>query len=162
MAGCLVFACCVAVAQSGLKVNSLTADEHGVVTVLWSSGKRQVFNLEDAESAVSKLKISDDKSAVGWTPLSDNCCQSYPIALSVLVVSDGTARRLTPGQMVYDWCFVGDSRRVAISRGPTHGSFPRHLQLFSMVTGRRLREWFGSEEKPEDDDPPPWSSCLKQ
>lgn len=45
----------------------------------------------------------------------ENCCTSYPIPLNVVVYRDGHRLKISPRQMIWDWKFVADGQRIAIS-----------------------------------------------
>jgi hypothetical protein len=125
--------------------------------VVDGQGKDVAIPKEKAQVAVSAPKLAPDKQSAGWLILQDNCCTSYPIPTSVAIYTAKKTRLLGDGQMVYDWCFVGEESQVALSTGTVHGMTSRHLLLYSL-SGMLMEEW--NEEMGEA--LPTWARDLTQ
>lgn len=102
--------------------------------------------------------ISEDKQSAGWLVEEDNCCTSYPIPTSLLVLRSGKKHRLGTGQMIYDWCFIKNGEQIALSSGPVHNPDGQDLLRYDAGSGMLLQEWFGDLDAPRPD----WAACLKQ
>jgi len=103
-------------------------------------------------------RTSADKQTAGWQVNFENCCTSYDIPLTLVLYRAGKiVQTIAAGQMIYDWQFWANDK-VAISSGPTHGDFGRHLGLYDVTTGKLLKEWRGEQ----GDTPPAWGKGLRQ
>lgn len=125
--------------QSTGTVKKAYVDAKGSVHILEAGGKDIVVPKEKDQVGSSDVKIADDKKTVGWEALEDNCCTSYPIALSVVIWKDGKVRqRLGDGMMIYDWRFWEGGKQVAFCSGTVHGDSGGHCELHDVESGKTL------------------------
>jgi hypothetical protein len=88
--------------------------------------------------------VAEDKQTVGWLIDYENCCTSYPIPLTLVIFRSGEIiQRVKPGLMIFDWCFLDEGRKIALSSGTVHGMTYCHLNLYNARTGRLLKSWDG-------------------
>ena len=123
-----------------------------------TNGKDVAMPKEQGQVDVSQPKLADDRQTAGWLLHQDNCCTSYSIPTGLLIYRAGKKLNLGDGLMIYDWCFVEGSAKVAMSTGTVHGMETRHLLLYDARSGRQLQEWSGDSDKT----PPTWATDLKQ
>lgn len=113
-------------------------------------------------------RVSPDGSHVGWLALEANCCTSYAVPMT-LVVMDGQHHVQTfigNGLPIFDWCFLPDSKSVAYMQTVLHGTNFEHYERRSLPGGRLLAEY----DYPDDPagnaaarkNAPAWVRCVPQ
>ncbi len=137
----------------------------GLVHIVDGQGKDRATKKEKQQVAVGAPVVSGDGMVAGWTVEEENCCTSYPIATSVvLMVGAGkkmTKRVVAPGQMVWDWCFVDEGNRVAVASGAVHGMVVPELHLYATATGQVLKERSSGGADDVEGERPDWAACLR-
>jgi len=120
-------------------------------TYCGKDGKAHIVYRDNSELAIDPvvrqvgcehLTVAGDGATVGWSVLAENCCTSYPIPTSVIVYRNRKQAVISPGQMVWDWRFVDNGRRVAVLSGPVHGE-ATEAALYDAHNARLLGEWNG-------------------
>jgi len=144
-------------AQSATTLDKVYIGKSHLIHLVGSSGKDTTMPKEKGQVDVSAPKLSTDKQTAGWLIHEDNCCTSYSIPTRLLIFRADKKLRLGDGLMIYDWCFVDGSARVAVSTGTVHGMVDRHLLLYDASSGQQLQEWNGKD----DEAPPPWAKDLE-
>ena len=130
----------------------------GVLHLVDSLGTDAIPPKVKNQRSCDSPKISADKRTVGWQVNFENCCTSYDIPLTLVLYRAGMiVQTIAPGQVIYDWQFWMNDK-VAISSGPTHGDFGRHLGLYDIATGKLIKDWRGDH----GDTPPVWGRGLRQ
>jgi hypothetical protein len=130
----------------------------GLAHVIDIKGKDLAMPKEKEQVGVSTPKLSPDKLTAGWLVQQENCCTSYTIPTSLILYRDGKRRIFGDGQMIYDWCFVGEGSQVAMSTGTVHGMESRHLTLYDIPSGKAVSKCDGAP----DATPPHWAKDLQQ
>lgn len=125
-----------------------------------STDKEIVFN----DVGFAHLQLAPDRQTLGWEVDVENCCTSYPVPLRVVVFRHGKVlRSFAPGQMVWEWMFLLDGKRLAIVTGPTHGPEVGHYCLYNVQTGKLIAEVFGDESTQSlKSDAPAWALLLQE
>ena len=95
--------------------------DDGRAHVVYVNGADRVFPPEQPQVGCENVSVAQDKHAVGWSILVENCCTSYPIATAVVVYRASKKTVISPDLMIYEWRFVGRGDRVAVLFGPVHG-----------------------------------------
>jgi hypothetical protein len=135
------------------------ASPDGTVHLVDSAGKQINFPKEKGQVSCERPIVAEDKQTVGWLIDYENCCTSYPIRLTLVIFRSGEIiQRVKPGLMIFDWCFLDEGRKIALSSGTVHGMTYRHLNLYNARTGRLLKSWDGGF----DDVAPAWARGLSQ
>ncbi len=113
-------------------------------------------------------QISPDQSHVGWLALGENCCTSYAVPMT-LVVMDAQHRIQTfvgEGLPIFDWCFLPDSTSVAYMQTVLHGTNFEHFERRSLANGRLLAEYDYPDDMAENAaarrNAPAWVKCVPQ
>ena len=141
----------------GAEIEKVYIGPDNQVRLLLKGNETSAPKLKDQVSC-SSPKLSDDKQTAGWLVQYDNCCNSYPLPLTLVIYRHGSViQRLRPGQSIFDWQFLKDGRQVAFWTGPTHGDFVPHFELHDVQSGKMLTEWNGHLDGPH----PAWVSGLK-
>jgi WD40 repeat protein len=153
-----LLAASLSLAQSKITLTKIYVGAEGLIHLVDKSGRDVVVHKEKDQISVSALKLSPDKLTAGWLIEQENCCTSYPIPSRMAIYRAGKMRFLGDGQMIYDWCFVGNGTQVAISSGTVHGMTSRHLTLYDVRSGRLRQNWNGDDSVAS----PPWAKDLKQ
>jgi hypothetical protein len=137
------------------EVDTTNADAYiatGNLTIEYSDGTKVVEKLPPAqkstenetvfnEAGFNDVKISDDKRTIGWSELFENGGTSYPIPEALAIYRSGkTITHIRQGQMLWDWTFLDDAKRVAGVWGLTHGTSTGDYQLYDAETGQMLSE----------------------
>jgi len=110
---------------------------------------------EPGQRAVSGPKVSADGGTAGWFVEEDNCCTTYPIVTRLVVRTARVKRVLSNGFMLYDWCFV-DNTKVVVSSGTVHSMTGEFLDLYDAASGKRLQQM----RRDPHADRPEWARCL--
>jgi len=88
---------------------------------------------------VEQVALSADRRLVGWVALHPNCCTTYPIPLTlVLLRSDGRRTVISNGLPIWQWAFAADGRSVVLRQAPVHGAAPTFYERRDVRTGRVL------------------------
>jgi hypothetical protein len=113
-------------------------------------------------------QISADGKYVGWLALYPNCCTSYPIPLSLVVLDESQRLHSFDGDKlaVFAWCFLPRSAEVAFTQTTVHGSNFQHFEKHAIVDERLIAEY----EYPHEDDEnararkraPKWVHCVPE
>jgi hypothetical protein len=145
-------------ASKPARLTKVYVGSDGVAHVVDSKGKDRTIPKENDQVAVSAPKLAPDSQTAGWLVEQDNCCTSYTIPTRLTIYKAGKKRVVGDGLMIYDWCFVGEGSKVALSTGTVHGMISRHLLLYDSRNGQLLQEWSGDPDKT----PPAWAKDLTQ
>lgn len=148
--------------------------ETGPLHILYSDGTEVVKSLPPLQKSTEKeivfndvgfsdVQLAEDRQTLGWTINVENCCTSYSIPLSVVVLRNKHVfHSFDTGQMVWSWMFVRRGEQVAIVFGPTHGPEVGDYRLYDVETGKLKSEVYGDEEtqalKPSA---PEWAKRLE-
>ena len=156
----LSLACCLSFAKApaatGLIAN-MRADANGRVHIVGSSGQEVLMPKEKGQVGVESLQVAPNKRTAGWLVDNDNCCTSYPIALTLIIYRVGKPLlRLGDGMMICDWKFVNDGSQVAFSTNTVHGDFAPHYELHEVANGKVLAKLNGHL----DANAPEWAAKL--
>ncbi len=116
--------------------------------VFLSGGERFNAPRIDAEQAgFSKVRISADGKLAGWLTLYGNCCQSYPIPLSLVIFSNGKMlQNISESTPVWDWRFENHDTAVAYRHRTTHGASTVMYKLRRIADGKLLAKYECSSE----------------
>jgi hypothetical protein len=119
----------------------------------------QVFK-EKEQVGVSSLKISADKTSVGWLVDSDFCCTSYPLQFMLVVYRPSQPLRhfKGDGRAIFDWKFVGSGSQVAFYQDYPHGNPIQHYELRDVESERLAGKWDGALGPRA----PAWTKGLQQ
>jgi hypothetical protein len=109
----------LSLAQSKLTLTKIYIGSEGLVHVVDKSGRDVAIHKERDQVAVSVLRLSPDKRTAGWLIEQENCCTSYPIPTRLAIYMAGKRRFLGDGQMIFDWCFVADGRKLPCLPAPS-------------------------------------------
>ena len=131
----------------GQMIKHAECETNGTLQLVYDNGTIKEQPKEPHQVGCDSATIADDRKTVGWSVLVENCCTSYPIPLSVAVVSHGRRRIFCADQMVWAWSFVSVARRLAILSGPVHGNAGEAI-LYDVQSGHRLASWNGSGKAP--------------
>jgi hypothetical protein len=110
---------------------------YGTRTVVVPPEEKQV----DCEA----IQIAGDKRTVGWSVLVENCCTSYPIPTSVVIMVAGKKTVITPGMMIFEWHFEARGERVAMLIGPVHGD-AAGANLYEPRSGKLVDSWKSGDQ----------------
>ncbi len=132
----------------------------GGASIIDDNGKVVHQPKEKEQVGCSTLRISKDRSAVGWLVDSDFCCTSYPLQLILVVYRTGEPlHRFTgDGRAIFGWQFVRGGTQVAIYQDFPHGTPVPHYELRDIATEHLLGKW-DSDLTPKA---PSWAQRLKQ
>ena len=116
----------------------------------------------------SDPRISADGNKVGWLAMYPNCCTSYPIPLSLVVMDASRQLHRFDGikLAVFEWCFLPNSAEVAFTQTTVHGSNFQHFERRAIADEKLLAQY----EYPHEDDEnalarkraPKWVHCVPE
>ncbi len=139
----------------GQTIKHAECEANGTLQLIYADGTTKQQPKEPRQVGCDSATVADDRSTVGWSVLFENCCTSYPVALSVAVLNHGRQRIFRAEQAVWAWRFVSGGKRLAMLSGPVHGNAVKAI-LYDVQSGRRLATWDGSGE------PPVWATHWKK
>jgi hypothetical protein len=133
--------------SSGQDVARAYCGKDGKAHVLYRGGAARTLAAEPKQVGCERITVAVDTRTVGWSVLVENCCTSYSIPTSVIVYRNGKQAIISPGQMVWDWRFVGEGERIAVLSGPVHGEATA-AHLYDAQSGKTLASWAGKGTAP--------------
>ena len=109
--------------------------------------------------------ISQDGKYVGWLALHPNCCTSYPVPLTLVVLDqDGRHREFRGPQAIFSWCFLPARKSVAYRQAVLHGPSETTFELRQIDDGRLLsrfvQPWDYRTQEPAKVRLPTWAQCA--
>lgn len=113
-------------------------------------------------------QISPDQSHVGWLALEANCCTSYAVPMTLVVMDEHhhTREFVGNGLPIFDWCFLPDSKSVAYMQTVLHGTNFEHFEHRSLDDGRLLAVYDYPDDLSENAtarrNAPAWVKCVPQ
>lgn len=125
----------------------------GVALAITSSdGTRFNAPLLPEQQGFGKPRISRDGRYVGWLALLPNCCTSYPVPLTLVVLdtSHHLHRIVGAGMAIFSWDFSPDSSSVAYMQTVLHGSNYEHYELRAIADDRLIAEYDYPDEQAEN------------
>ena len=132
----------------GQTVTTASVGTDGKVAVLYSKRAPKKIPAEEGQVGCENVRIALDKRTVAWSVLIENCCTSYPVPVEIAVYRDSRKILISPGQMVWEWRFIGRGDRIAVLSGPVHG-WANSASLYATRTGKLVQSWDGSGASPE-------------
>lgn len=139
----LAFAC----PSAAQNVSRAYCGKDAKVHVVYRDGTARTLAAEPNQVGCENPTVAGDGRTVGWSVLVENCCTSYPIAISVCLYRNGKRRVISPGQMVWAWRFIDEGNRVAVLSGPVHGGATA-ANLYDVQSGKVRGTWFGRGTAP--------------
>jgi len=144
--------------KNGETIEKIYTSVKGEIHIV-SAGVDQVAPKQTDQVNCTSPQLAQGGRTAGWLVNSDNCCNSYPIPLSLVIFRYGRViRRFHPGQSIWDWQFLKNDQKVAFWTGPTHGDIVPHFELHDVDSGRLLAHWDGHLTQKH----PAWVSGLKE
>ncbi|MFZ0663488.1 MAG: carboxypeptidase-like regulatory domain-containing protein [Acidobacteriaceae bacterium] len=87
--------------------------------------------------------ISEDRRVLGWLAQYDECCQSYPLSMKLVVFRPGKPLREFEGdgRGIFGWHLLDGGRRVAFYQSFAHGTPMAHYELRDVASAKLLGKW---------------------
>jgi hypothetical protein len=155
----VVFSCallmsltCTVTAQA---VSRAYCGKDGKAHLVYRDGAARTAPTQPQQIGCDHVTVATDGRTVGWSVLVDNCCTSYPIPIAVVIYNDGKQTVISPDQMVWEWRFIEEGKRVAVLSGPVHGDAAA-ANLYDAHDGKPLARWDGKGT------PPTWALGWEQ
>ena len=112
-------------------------DSTGELRIALSTGGLLRPARDSEQVGFEQPAIAKDGRTVGWLARYPNCCTSYPIPLTLVLLRAGGGRTVIGNALpIWQWAFAADARRVVIRQAPVHGDAPEHYELLDIRTGR--------------------------
>lgn len=112
--------------------------------------------------------VSPDGAHVGWLALYPNCCTSYAVPMTLVVMDQHHQTRAFTGNglPIFRWCFLPDAKSVAYMQTVLHGTNFEHYEQRSLADGHLLAQY----DYPNEDaanalarkNAPAWVRCVPQ
>lgn len=139
------------------------AQEHLVITT--SDGRTIEPPKIPEQVGFDHPRISADGQYAGWLALYQNCCTSYPVPLTLVVLGQDGRRRLFRGPAaIFGWCFVPSRKAVAYRQEVLHGSSSITFELRRIADGKLLSTFVQPGEmdtkEPGHQRLPAWAQCA--
>lgn len=125
------------------------------------TGKHSAYT-DGKPAGVGLVQLSDDQRTMGWAEYFFNCCTSYTIPLKLIVFRNGrVVHQFAQGQMLRNWMFQDQGRKIAAEWGATHGQEWGNFILYDIQTGKILDEVdFDPAFHSLPDNAPDWAKQL--
>lgn len=136
---------------------SATVDADGAVNILTSDGVTVRPPVATGQAGAADPAVSSDQRAVGWLALFPNTGTTYPIPLSLVVLSPSGSHEIKTGQMIDAWAFVDSSASVAFEAGPVHGDATSY-ELHDVSNGKLLETYDAKRDGPIE---PAWVRSVE-
>lgn len=109
--------------------------------------------------------ISADGQYAGWLALHPNCCTSYPVPLTLVVLGqDGQRHQFRGPAAIFGWCFVPSRKAVAYRQEVLHGPSDKTFELRRIADGKLLSTFVQPGEldtkEPGNQRLPAWAQCA--
>jgi hypothetical protein len=121
-----------------------TVDQQGQLRIRVDGGHEIRPKLSNGQVGFDTPAISPDRRSVGWLGLFPNCCTSYPIPLTLSVMTEGRTRvfvKIGSQPPIFFWCFEADGKQIAFHQETVHGELGVHYELRDVANGRLAAEW---------------------
>ena len=106
--------------------------------------------------------VSPDHQSVGWLALFENCCTSYPLPLTLVILHNGRTHSFEGIAPIWFWSFQNGGTRVATREEAPHGGEGIHYDVWDVASGKRVADF--TPEYDEDDqtrpNEPAWVKAL--
>jgi hypothetical protein len=151
----------------GFEAPELAADHKTLQTKVTGGGETPAPTLPDQLGFRSPL-VSPDRKYVGWLAMFSNCCTSYDIPMTLVVMDQQRHVRTFTGidLPIFQWCFLPDSKSVAYMQTALHGTNFEHYEQRSLGDGRLLAEYEYPDDTAENalarKNAPSWVKCVPQ
>jgi hypothetical protein len=133
--------------SSGQDVARAYCGKDGKAHLVYRGGAARTLAAEPKQLGCERIIVAADGLTVGWSVLVANCCSSYSIPTSVIAYRNGKQAIISPGQMVWDWRFIGKGERIAVLSGPVHGEAAA-AHLYDAQSGKVQGTWAGKGTAP--------------
>src|SRR5690349_18531457 len=147
-----VFSCAlvtfIARTAAAQDIRNAYCGKEGKAHVVYRDGAAWAAPIEPKQVGCDHVTVAKDGRTVGWSVLVENCCTSYSIPIAVVVYHNGKQTVISPGQMVWEWRFINEGKRVALLAGPVHGDATA-AHLYDAHDGRVLARWDGKGIPPK-------------
>ena len=147
----VVFSCAllafVASAAAAQDVSRAYCGKDGKAHLVYRDGAAETPATEPKQVGCDHITVARDGRTVGWSVLAENCCTSYSTPIAVVVFHNRKQTVILPGQMVWEWRFLNDGKRVAVLSGPVHGDATIAV-LYDANDGKALERWSGKTTPP--------------
>jgi hypothetical protein len=118
---------------------SVTIDAQGQLTIRTKEGRHISPAREKDQVGFSSARMSPDGRAVGWLADFPNCCTSYPIALKLVIYSNGRTQTFVgSGLPIAKWMFRDGGRRIAFEQETVHGEQGINYELWDLPSNRQV------------------------
>ena len=146
-----VIACALLILIAGTAaaqdVSRAYCGKDGKAHLVYRDGAALTAPGEPKQVGCDHVTVAMDGRTVGWSVLVENCCTSYTIPIAVVVYRNGKQAVISPGQMVWEWRFIEQGKRVAVLSGPVHGEATA-ADLYDAHNGKALSKWDGKGAAP--------------
>jgi len=129
--------------------------EHNALHILLNNGEDLLAPASkdrisgEGQVGVESPLISEDRRVVGWLAEYDECCQSYPISLELVVYRPGKPLRefTGDGRGIFEWHLLDEGMQAAFYQDFTHGNSVPHYELRDIETGKLIDQWDGDGDR---------------
>jgi hypothetical protein len=111
------------------------------VEVTTADGATVIVEKDKDQVDIEKVQTGDGGAAIGWLALYLNCCTSYPIPLSLVVLSGGKVRPIRNELPIWYWAFRNGAREVCYEQETVHGGFGIRYERRDVVSGELLERY---------------------
>lgn len=146
---------------------TLSSDE-AHLTITTSDNKEFDAPALPEQVGFQRPQISPDGRYIGWLALFPNCCTSYPIPLTLVVLDLTRQVHQFEGIKLatFQWCFEPKSTTVAFMQTQVHGTNFEHFEQRAISTGQRVAEYEYPNDEAENAEArknaPAWVKCVPE
>jgi len=146
----------------------VTINADGSVTVGTEDGRhltppRLAPYAQDGKNVgAEQAAVSPDHQSVGWLALFENCCTSYPLPLTLVILHNGRSHAFEGIAPIWFWSFQNGGERVATREEAPHGGERIHYDLWDVASGKRVADFTPEYDEDGQTRPnePAWVKAL--
>src|SRR5690349_6458202 len=101
---------------------AILSDDERTLTLVTANRRVSAPKTQPDQVGFTRPRISQDHHLVGWLTLVPNCCTSYPIPSTLVILRNGRIiRRFREDLPIFRWTFSDDGTAVAYQMSTVHG-----------------------------------------
>jgi hypothetical protein len=128
----------LAVAAQTYSAAVLSTDEQ-TLTLVTPNGRARAPKTQPDQVGFTSAQLSADHQLAGWLTLVPNCCTSYPIPSTLVIVRNGkVVQQFREELPIFRWAFSAGSTAVAYQGSTVHGCAAIFYKLRRISDGKTL------------------------
>jgi hypothetical protein len=129
-------------AHAGHFMGIAASDNDQSLTISTGDNSFSAPRTEPEQEGFRWPRVSSDGRFAGWIALQPNCCTSYPLPITLVILDkDNALHRFGDGLPIWDWSFQRNNTAVAYRMRVAHGAAPVMYELRRIRDGKLLGQF---------------------